>query len=112
MTGTANARITDLGNGITSEKIAEQVHLFYNPADQSSSVAYQYRPSLYVNGAFTGAAGDWQVLQDDIASIATRCFGTGADPVTGADLSKISTAGLALIIKAAFDVRFNEVAVA
>jgi len=103
-----NARITEISDGINTELIAEQTHLMYEPATQGCVVSYQYRPQLYVNGEARGPAGDWQVLRVDLAAIASRCYGNGTDPITGADLSQISTAGVAAIIKASFDTAFNE----
>lgn len=107
-----NARITQIADSINTELIAEQTHLEYNPATQGCVVSYQYRPQMFVDGVAKGPAGDWQVLQLSLSDIASRCYGTGADPVTGADLSQVSTAGVAAIIKAAFDVAFNEKAAA
>ncbi len=110
-----NARITTLGTGITAEMIAEQTHLFYDPATGSGSVAFQARPNLFINGAHQPLSGNsYDVLAVDFAAIAPRAFaavGT-VDPVTGADLSKVSTGGLLLIMKAAYDVLYNERAAA
>ncbi|WP_187300595.1 hypothetical protein [Mizugakiibacter sediminis] len=94
--------------------IAEQVHLFYNPQDGSGSVSFQGRESLFVNGAYQPLAGDFNILQAQLADIAARCFAPAGtvDPVTGADLSQVSAAGLVLIVKAAYDVMFNERAAA
>lgn len=105
-----NARITNIADGVLTELIAEQTHLMYDPSTGGGVVSFQYRPQLFVGEQAKGPAGDWNVLQLDIASIAARCYGTGTDPVTGADLAQISTAGVAAIIKAAFDVAFNEFA--
>ena len=105
---TTNARITTIATGITREIVAEQTHLFYDPATQLGYVAFQHRPSLYVNGTFNGPAGDFGVLQLQLADVATRCYSTSVDPVTGADLSKISNAGIAQILKDVFDIAYNE----
>lgn len=112
---TTNARITTLAAGVTSEMIAEQTHLFYDPATGSGSVSFQARSNLFINGVHQPLSGnEYDILQDDVADIATRNFAASGsvDPVTGADLSKISTGGLILIIKAAYDVLYNERAAA
>ena len=103
-----NARIRTIAEGITAEMIAEQTHLLYDPSTGSGVVSFQARESLFVNNAYQPLNGDYDVLQVTIADIAPRCFGVGTDPVTGADLSKVSTAGLALVIKAAYDTLYNE----
>lgn len=103
-----NARISTIATGITREIVAEQTHLFYDPATKLGYVAFQHRPSLYVNGEFNGPAGEFDVLQLHLADVATRCYSTSIDPVTGADLSKISAAGIAQILKDVFDIAYNE----
>ena len=111
---TTNARIRTLAAGVTGEMIAEQTHLFYDPGTGGGSVSFQGRESLFVNGAFQPLTGDYDILQANVADIATRQFAApgSVDPVTNADLSQISAAGIVLIIKAAYDVLFNERAAA
>lgn len=101
-------RITTLATGITREMIAEQTHAFYDPATKGVSLAFQYRANLYVNNVHAGPAGDWGVLQLDLANVATRCFSAATDPVTGADLSKISAAGVLQILKDTFPASYDE----
>lgn len=111
---TTNARIRTLATGVTGEMIAEQTHLFYDPGTGGGSVSFQGRESLFVNGAYQPLTGDYDILQADVANIATRQFAEpgAVDPVTGEDLSKISAAGMVLILKAAYDVLYNERAAA
>lgn len=108
MTEPSNARIRAISEGITAEMIAEQTHLFYDPQTGGGTIAFQARESLFVNGSYQPLAGNFDVLQVSIGDIASRCFGTGTDPITGADLSQLSAAGIALIIKAAYDTLYNE----
>jgi hypothetical protein len=107
---TDNARIRTLADGITAEMIAEQVHLFYIPATGSGSVSFQARENLFVAGAYQPLSGDYNILQANVADILARAFApAGAvDPVTGADLTQVTTGGVMLIIKAAFDALYNE----
>lgn len=103
-----NARIKTLAPGITGEMIAEQVHMFYNPVDSTGSVSFQARQCLYVNGAYQAPMGDFDILQVKIADVATLQFAKGLkDPITGADLTGISVAGLMTIIKAGYDALYN-----
>ncbi|HEV2681229.1 MAG TPA: hypothetical protein VGV14_12065 [Rhodanobacter sp.] len=113
MTDTTNARIRTLATGITAEMIAEQTHMFYDPATGGGYVSFQAREVLYVNGTHQAPMGDFDILQVQIADIATHAFGAGkVDPVTGADLSSVSVAGVMTIIKAAYDALYNARAVA
>jgi hypothetical protein len=109
-----NARIRVIAEGVTAEMIAEQTHLFYDPATGGGSVSFQARESLFVAGGYQPLAGNFDILQANVADIMERQFApAGAvDPVTGADLSAISAAGVMLVIKAAYDVLFNERAAA
>lgn len=111
---TDNARIRTIAPGITGEMIAEQTHLFYDAATGSGSVSFQSRENLFINGAHQPLSGDFDVLQANLADIATRTFVSAGvtDPVTGADLSAVSAAGMTVWLKAAFDVLYNERAAA
>lgn len=110
---TTNARIRTIADGITAEMIAEQTHMFYDPATGAGSVSFQARESLYVNGVQQAPMGDYNILQVDASAIIAEKFGAGlVDPVTGADLSNISTGGLMALIKAAYDQLYNAKAAA
>ncbi|HWX66044.1 MAG TPA: hypothetical protein VNZ27_06375 [Rhodanobacter sp.] len=110
---TDNARIRTIAPTVTGEMIAEQVHLFYDPTTGGGYVSFQAREVLHVGGVPSQPMGDFDILQAQIADIATHAFGAGlVDPITGADLSTVSTGGIALLIKAAYDQLFNARAVA
>lgn len=108
MTTETNARIRTIAPGITAEMVAEQTHMFYEPHTGGGYISFQARESLFVDDAYQPLSGDYDFLRVEIADIAARCFGEGVDPVTGADLSKISGAGMSSIIKRAYDQLFNE----
>lgn len=109
-----NARIRTLADGIHAEMIAEQTHLFYDPATGAGSVSFQARESLFVGGVYQPLAGQYDILQVEVTDLLARTFAPAGtlDPVTGADLSAVSAAGLMLVIKAAYDVLYNERAAA
>jgi len=105
---TDNARIRTIAPDVVAEMIAEQVHLFYDPATGGGYASFQAREVLYVGGQHQAPMGDFNILQVQIDAIATQCFGAGlVDPVTGADLSQVSVGGLDALIKAAYDQLFN-----
>lgn len=95
-------RIQTIAKGITKEMISLQTHIFYDPVIDRNFIAFQAQPCLYQTGKFMSPAGDYEVLQRDMTSLANECLGQGVDPVTGADLSKISVDGLVSILKSAF----------
>lgn len=105
-----NTRIrTDaLGNRI--ERIATETHVFYNPAfPDTAQIVFQGEEYL------TDATGDTivakiegrQSLRIELADIAAKTYDAGTDPVTGANLSQISPAGIAQIIRAVYDAEHN-----
>lgn len=103
-----NARVKTIASGITGEMIAEQTHIFYDPATGGGYVSFQARETLYVNGEVRAPMGDFDILQVQLPAIATQCFCNGVtDPVTGADLSGVSVGGVSLILKAAYDQLYN-----
>jgi citrate lyase gamma subunit len=105
---TDNARIRTIAPDVTAEMIAEQVHLFYDPGTGGGYASFQAREVLYVNGQHQAPMGDFNILQVQLDAIVGQCFGAGlVDPVTGADLSQVSVAGLSVLIKTAYDQLFN-----
>jgi hypothetical protein len=106
-----NARITDVAPTVVKEQIAEIVSFNYNALTQGSNFSFQSRAYMYVNQEPQSMADpSANYLQVDVTDeVLVQCFGVGLrDPVTGADLSTISTAGVALIIKNAFDILYNQ----
>ena len=107
MTNNTRIRTDALGNRI--ERIATETHIFYSPLDQSANIVFQGEEFL------TDAAGTDVVaklegrkaLSVQLASIAAKTYNAGADPVTGADLSQVSPAGIAQIIRAVYDAEHN-----
>lgn len=109
MTQTTNPRIRQIAPGVQAEMIAEQTHFFYNPATGGGSISFQAREHLVVGSDVQVPMGDYSILEADVPSLLPRCFAPGAtDPVTGADLSQVSSAGVMLILKAAYDTLYAE----
>lgn len=115
MSGTTpatSARFNDMGNGIISEMIADQVQFFYDPTTGSARATYNGLPYILINGVYHSLNVTFDCLQVDLDSEMTRCYGLeqgGAvvDPVTGVDLTKISVAGIMTLIKIAYDSEYN-----
>lgn len=103
-----NARIRAIASGVSAEMIAEQTHLFYNAATGEGTVSFQAREHLIVGAEVQAPMGDYDILQAQITAIMPVKFGVGmSDPVSGADLSSITTAGIMVLIKAAYDQLYN-----
>lgn len=109
-TSTGNARITTDALGNRIERIATETHIFYNPADQSASIVFQGEQYLTSADGTTVVAKieGREALPLSLADIAAETYDAGADPVTGADLTQISVAGIAQIIRAVYDKEFND----
>lgn len=105
-----NARFTLMGNGTYSERIADQVQLFYNPTTQAIAATFNNDPYLSFAGSYVKLAGQTDMFRIDMADQVTKTFTAGLDPVTGADLSKVSVAGLMTLLKEVFDYEYNAAA--
>lgn len=102
-----NARFTSMGNGTYSERISDQVQLFYNPTTQETSSVFNNDPYLFLNGTYMKLSGQTDMLRVDFTSKITETFPAGIDPVTNADLSNISVGGLMTLLKVVFDAEYN-----
>jgi len=103
-----NPRIETIAPGVTLEVVSLTTTMVYDPASKGVQITFGGRPCIFVGDEYKGPGGDQAPLLTSLEAIATRCFGSGADPVTQADLSKISAAGAVLIIKSAFAALYDE----
>lgn len=104
-----NPRTETIADGINREMIAENTYLFYNPETQAATVRFQSRPHLFQDDKWLSIGGDWYNLDKTVYEIAQRTFGAGlVDPVTNADLSDVSVAGIVVLIKAAYPALYDE----
>jgi hypothetical protein len=109
-----NYRIADIAPTVVSERIGDSIGFTYDVLTQAAQFTFNSRPYIYVSGAPLPIAGtSTSALVQNVNEIQEVCFGNGlADPVTQADLSKVSVAGLEIIVKAAFDTLYNQQAAA
>lgn len=118
MTGpvvTANARIVDIAPTVVAETVSNRIEFTYNPLNETGAFAFFSRAYLYVNAEPQALAStSSNVLQAALTpELLPQTFGNGlADPVTGADLGKISIAGFMIYMKNAFDILYNRRALA
>lgn len=106
----SNTRIRSTQLGATVERIATETHIFYDPQAQGAEIVFQGEEYLTSPDGVT--VGDKlegrQALRTSLAEIAARTFDAGVDPVTGADLSQVSPAGITSIIRAVYNTLHNE----
>lgn len=87
------------------------VQINYDPTARKARVFFQAQGMTLVNGVPIVLPNVTDQIESDLGGMATTCFGYGLDPVTGADLSKVSVAGLDRIISCAFDTLHNKRAI-
>lgn len=104
-----NSRIRSTEVGVRVERIATETHIFYDPRSQDASIVFQGEE--YMTGPDGTAVYDKlegrAALSLSLSSIATKTYDAGVDPVTGANLSQVSPAGMAAIIRAVYDSEHN-----
>lgn len=109
-------RIETLSTDSQLEIMAPGVDINWNPITNTGPISFSMARYLVENGVIRpdihpSPAGMLSVHLEDIIY---RCFApsnpgdTIVDPVTGADLTHISVAGVMTIIKAAFDTLYTE----
>ena len=104
-----NSRFHEIDTDTYSELIATQLQIFYDPSTGSVRVHFNGQPFLTVGSKLMQLDATFDILSVELGSQMTKCYGPAdvADPVTGADLSKISVAGLMLLLKNAYDMEHN-----
>lgn len=103
-----NSRVRELAPGVGAERIATETHIFYDPQTQGANIVFQGEEFLSTAGAIGAKLDGRQSLTVQLRAIAGETFDAGTDPVTGADLSQISVAGAANLIRAIYDRKHND----
>jgi len=106
-----NARFIALGNGLVGEMLTHQIQLFYDPTTEEVRAIFNGYVYLFTGDQFRRVGDENDILHvelKDLMGLTPVPPNTLKDPVTGADLSKISVAGVVMIIKAAYDYFFNQ----
>lgn len=106
---TQNVRIRDLAPGVTAERIASSTHIDYDPTTGSMIITFVAPEYLVLDGTVTDLVGRSEAMRITFDEIATRKFGANElDPVSEVPLDEITVAGIALLIKRAFHLLYNE----
>jgi len=107
---TTNSRFSTLENGITLETIATVVHIDYDPATQAAQVIFSGKQYMQpASGVYVQVGTEQDNLGLDLSSRMADVVGKAGDtdPVTQADLSSITIAGLMTLIKRHYDTAHN-----
>ena len=107
---TPNSRFKLLGPGILTEMVAHQTQLFYDPSRQSVEVTFNGSAYLQTPNGYVTVGNESDILRVPLTDrLMDKMSKPGdLDPVTGADLSNISIAGVLIIFKRAYDNFHNE----
>lgn len=104
-----NSRFVDMGGGYIAEFIADQEQLFYNPTTQKARVIFNGAPYILMGDQYQRIGTTTDRLEQDLSNLMQMCLVPQGylDPVTGADLSKISLMGILVYNKVAYDFFHN-----
>lgn len=106
---TDNTRIRTNELGVRIERIATETKINYEPVSQNAQILFRgVEYMTTADGVSVESIGNEQYLAVSLADIAAKTYNAGTDPVTGTDLSQVSPAGIALIIKSVYDTEHND----
>lgn len=103
-----NSRFLDLGGGIRAEMVAHQVQLFYDPTTSGARAIFNGYPYILTGETWRRVGDVNDILHVDLKDLMLLRPAEGMrDPVTGADLSNITVAGVLTIFKGAYNLFHN-----
>lgn len=112
MEETTNPRFQQITPNVLLETLAPRFTVRWNPVDDTGKVEFECEQFLSVDGVYHSSTlpKNSGVLYADLQDLIARQFvPTGVvDPVTGAELSSVSGAGMMLIVKHCFDALYRE----
>lgn len=110
-TSNSNARLTQVENGVVIKTLAPNVYLTYNPNGTPGVATFSCVDYMQVGNTYVQVGNDPKAVTIELPESLNICFGavkdTMVDPVTGADLRKVSVAGILTIFQSAFDTAYN-----
>jgi hypothetical protein len=106
------SRFKPISGAVEFEALAPRIETIWDPVTEDGYVNFTVVNYMKVDGAYDLSVPPYgeQAIRANFADLMPRQFAPAGlvDPVTGADLSMISGAGMVLLFKAAFDVLYNE----
>lgn len=109
-----NARFKDKGGGVISEMISSETKLFYNPSTGEASAVFASQEFIQADTNLLPLAGAPTIMEVPLSTrmMECPCIAGDIDPVTQADLSQISIAGVMTLLKRFYDTEYNALAAA
>lgn len=110
-TSNSNARYTTLDNGATLVTLAPMIQLTYQPGGNPGIASFNCVEYMATGNTFFQAQSNPRAVIVELEDALETCYGSQnavlTDPVTGADLTKVSVAGLLSIFQSGFDTECN-----
>lgn len=107
-----NPLVEVITEGVVLEALSPDTRIQWDPVNDTGNLSFAIQKYLMVNGEYKQQLAPLALgyVSFPLNDILMRRFAPEdtSDPVTGADLSAISGAGMALLIKAAFKVLVGE----
>lgn len=97
-----DSRTREIAPGVEAERVATEGHFFYDPATGSANIIFQGEEFLKLGGELGAKLDGRQALMLQLSEEDAETFNAGADPVSGLDLSRVSLAGLANVVRALY----------
>lgn len=111
-TSNSNARLTHLENGTVLQTFSPIVTLTYSPNGIPGIASFSCTDYMVAGNSYYSISSQPKTTIVNLKDSLSVCYGsqndTLVDPVTGADLTQLSVAGLLLIFQSAFDTECNK----
>lgn len=111
-TSNSNARLTHLENGTVLQTFSPIVTLTYSPNGIPGVASFSCTDYMVAGNNYYSVNSQPKTTIVNLKDSLSVCYGsqksTLVDPVTGADLTQLSVAGLLLIFQVAFDAECNK----
>lgn len=104
----SNARIVELDGNTEIVVFSPNIQIMYNPVTETASASFGCSNYLFAANSYHQIQSPPNGVFVDMANNMSTCYGNGADPVTGIDLSKVSVAGVMVLFQSAFDIEYNK----
>lgn len=108
----SNARLTHLENGTILQTFAPIVTLTYSPNGTPGVASFSCTDYMVAGNNYYSVNSQPKTVIVNLKDSLSVCYGSQksalVDPITGADLTQMSVAGLLLIFQVAFDAECNK----
>lgn len=104
-----NKRFKTYSDTITTERIAHQIVISYDPTSENSAAAFYGREYLKLDDKYHPFGEGQEVINIIVSDILQDTVETDIlDPITGTRLDSLSIAGLSILLKLLYDKFYNQ----